>query len=135
MSTPTRKCRFSPKRNVRSCTNRLKPFQQSMKSSTNTNSLGRATRYLIIFCLLFYEHWPMPVGGLQRRASGRDSNGGAICPGTELGGYRIHFGLRKIRESRNTSYCFLFQDMVQLSNQFLERRMLRGVKKHLPLDN
>ena len=34
---------------LRSCTNRLKPFQQSMKSSNNTNSLGRTNRYLIIF--------------------------------------------------------------------------------------
>ena len=34
---------------VRSCTNRLKPFQQSTKSSNNTNSLGRADRSLIIF--------------------------------------------------------------------------------------
>ena len=34
---------------LRSCTNRLKPFQQGMKSSNNTNGLGRANRYLLIF--------------------------------------------------------------------------------------
>ena len=34
---------------LRSCTNRLKPFQQSTQSSNDTNSLGRANRNLIIF--------------------------------------------------------------------------------------
>ena len=33
----------------RSCTNRLKPFQQSTQSSNNTSSLSRANRSLIIF--------------------------------------------------------------------------------------
>ena len=34
---------------VRSRTNRLKPFEQSVKSSNNTNSLSRSDRYLVIF--------------------------------------------------------------------------------------
>ena len=34
---------------LRSCTNRLKPFQQGMRSSDNTNGLSRTDRYLVIF--------------------------------------------------------------------------------------
>lgn len=33
---------------VRSCTNRLKSFQQSAKSSNSTNCLSRTDRYFII---------------------------------------------------------------------------------------
>lgn len=34
---------------LRSCTNRLKPFQQSAKSGNGTNRLSRTDRYFIIF--------------------------------------------------------------------------------------
>ena len=37
------------KRTFRSCTNRLKSFQQGTKSSNKTNSLSRTNRYLVIF--------------------------------------------------------------------------------------
>ncbi len=34
---------------IRTCTNRLKPFQKSVKSSNHTNSLGGTERYLAVF--------------------------------------------------------------------------------------